>query len=451
MYSRLCCKYLQTCEWTYKINGVMKFSSTYVDNKVDEKLNNSQLNGKVKSTRHIKDIYDYVNSKDSLKRKLPDIPSRLLSKRIKSPEGIYLIDSDVAEEVFDIMRSDLLPSHNHIIEVNPGLGLLTQKLLAAKIRKLRLFEADQQFFVNLKNVISESKIEDIDILHVNFNNFWSLTYQDKMDDGNRLENIMNGLPKMQWENEEPVFKIIGALPDHKLIRYFIFSTFFQNGISQYGRPEMYIILPPSSYIRLTCNSEAGYFLYRSLPVLFQLIFEAELLKKVPCKAFVPWRTVYVPQKKSKLSKINRIDEEFLYLVKIKGRRNLYSEIIPPHLLKPLWYFVHHHMVKRSSKIIPQMELWVPGCGPRLISKGLTIFNEFGDLSPFQILDLFLYFYSWPEFSTCPFLHSMEARFMKMEEPGHSDDLEDDDHNDDESNICCERHDHNDIHGAAKQL
>lgn len=93
---------------------------------------------------------------------------------------------------------------------------------------------------------------------------------------------------------------------------------------------------------------------------------------------------------------------------------------------------------------------MPGCGTRLISKGLTIFDQFGDLTPFQILDIFLYFSSWPEFSTSPFLHSMETKLMRMEEPGHNDDIEDDEHNDAETNISYEKIDHSNIHRITEQ-
>lgn len=96
MYSRLWLKYLQIREKISKINQITKFSSSRTENEIVGKLNDIQLNRKVKSTRHLKDIYDYMNSRDSLKNNLSVIPSRLLSKRIKSPESVYLIDSEVA-------------------------------------------------------------------------------------------------------------------------------------------------------------------------------------------------------------------------------------------------------------------------------------------------------------------------------------------------------------------
>lgn len=73
----------------------MQFSSTYVGKKVvDGKINNVLLSGKY--TKLSDEMYDYINSKDSLKNKLSVLPSKLISKRRKSPESIYLIDSEVA-------------------------------------------------------------------------------------------------------------------------------------------------------------------------------------------------------------------------------------------------------------------------------------------------------------------------------------------------------------------
>lgn len=46
--------------------------------------------------------------------------------------------------------------------------------------------------------------------------------------------------------------------------------------------------------------------------------------------------------------------------------------------------------------------------------GMTIFTQFGDLTPEEILTVFHKFVSWPEYGMCPFHASMETTFMKME-------------------------------------
>ncbi|KAG8233050.1 hypothetical protein J437_LFUL004271 [Ladona fulva] len=52
------------------------------------------------------------------------------------------------------------------------------------------------------------------------------------------------------------------------------------------------------------------------------------------------------------------------------------------------------------------------CGPRLIVKGFTIFTQFGELSPSEILSVFQEFISWPEYSTSSFLPSMHTTLLK---------------------------------------
>lgn len=47
-------------------------------------------------------------------------------------------------------------------------------------------------------------------------------------------------------------------------------------------------------------------------------------------------------------------------------------------------------------------------------EGLNIFTEFGDLSPSQALTIFNQFVRWPEYKDCPFIHSMENNFIKMD-------------------------------------
>lgn len=58
--------------------------------------------------------------------------------------------------------------------------------------------------------------------------------------------------------------------------------------------------------------------------------------------------------------------------------------------------------------------WVPGCGIRLIAKDYTIFTQFGDLTPAQIVELFKEFKSWPEYNENNFLASMKQSSIHSE-------------------------------------
>lgn len=50
---------------------------------------------------------------------------------------------------------------------------------------------------------------------------------------------------------------------------------------------------------------------------------------------------------------------------------------------------------------------------------IDIFSQFGDLSPSQMLSLYLQFVSWPGFKRSPFQASMESSLIKMETSSES--------------------------------
>ncbi|KAI8424994.1 hypothetical protein MSG28_006888 [Choristoneura fumiferana] len=92
-----------------------------------------------------------------------------------------------------------------------------------------------------------------------------------------------------------------------------------------------------------------------------------------------------------------MDEYQLYLVNITQKKDL---PVPPEYLSLLWYFFKPHMFSKSTRVIPMLEQWIPGCGVWLITgqdppdtnkklapgkadaplPHMTIFTEFGDLN-----------------------------------------------------------------------
>lgn len=58
------------------------------------------------------------------------------------------------------------------------------------------------------------------------------------------------------------------------------------------------------------------------------------------------------------------------------------------------------------------------------AQNISIFTEFGDLTPSQLLSLFVEFKSWPEFSETTFITSMENMLLKLENPDEVLDVDD---------------------------
>jgi len=136
-------------------------------------------------------------------------------------------------------------------------------------------------------------------------------------------------------------------------------------------------------------------------------------------------------------------------MKAVPRKDLHQYCLAENLTT-LWLFVKQHLGSRKNRVIPTLERWVPGCGPRLIvnskpvhspellnpnvdmgslpqyvqpcrklsledyRQDIDIFTEFGELTPTQILTLFDQFIHWPEYKDSSFSESLESTLMKLQ-------------------------------------
>ncbi|XP_018372850.1 PREDICTED: dimethyladenosine transferase 2, mitochondrial isoform X2 [Trachymyrmex cornetzi] len=122
------------------------------------------------------------------------------------------------------------------------------------------------------------------------------------------------------------------------------------------------------------------------------------------KAFIPWSKKKQYKRKSSVLSAKQNYEQ-LYVIKLEPKADIYAQLSPKDWIT-FSYFVRHHMQKRRTRVIPALEKWIPDCGIRLIAKDYTIYTQFGDLTPTQILELFKEFKSWPDYKESHFIDSM---------------------------------------------
>ncbi|VVC91535.1 unnamed protein product [Leptidea sinapis] len=248
---------------------------------------------------------------------------------------------------------------------------------------------------------------------------WKLAFMDKMDEGTRIQELLGDLAS---QSPSKTLKILGAMPGLSFVKHLINTIVFHNTTNEIGHPDLFIIMPGHHYEFLTDSSiQLGK--HRTVPSLFQLLFSFKILTKVPKLHFLPW-TVEQSNKKPSL-----MDDHFLYLVNITQKEKLPC---PPEYLPLLWYYFKPQTFSKTTRVIPMLEQWIPGCGVWLITgqdppdtiqhivssndaalPHMTIFTEFGDLSLQQKLTLFKRFVSWPEFEQCPFRSTMESNLPKF--------------------------------------
>ncbi|PSN55069.1 hypothetical protein C0J52_01870 [Blattella germanica] len=303
----------------------------------EDRITQKGLEIKTKRRRQTnKEILDYMNSKKSLKSVLNDLPEKILKRKKGTPEALYVVDKNVAKIIAKEIISDSNNRSIPVFEINPGPGILSRELLATGIQNLSLCEPSSFFLEHMEKLEAEYPSQ-VQIIQQDFLSLAKLTYQDHQDGGTRVQKLFSNVPKVKW-TDEPVMRVIGVLPSIMFIRHLMKSHIFQTGIMTYGRPEFYVVLSPSHHFRqndakndqhdlrrtrvsredleccefevrmyLTCGREAGYFNYRSISVLFQLIFDWHLIKKLPREGFLPWEVKYRPKKWSKLTKLSAAD------------------------------------------------------------------------------------------------------------------------------------------------
>ncbi|XP_034484704.1 dimethyladenosine transferase 2, mitochondrial [Drosophila innubila] len=379
-----------------------------------------------------------------------EFPEKLLTKKLKSAANMYIADAGIAQQINNYLEPHLKESKcDTVLELNPGPGHLTRHLLdrESQFRKLILIESTEHFMPRLQEMHSLYP-DRVKVHHGDLVGLHKLAFMDKIDNGMRVADLLCDVPQKAF-NEDINMLVLGAVGSYPFFKHLINSLIFQSSLYNLGRCEMMLAMPPPIYIHLTCSNDIGYLIYRSTSVLFQILFEHRFIAKVPRELFLPQQSNFNLSKSSKLLKIKSINPEYLYLVKFKPRRNLH-ELCPIQDLPALWFFIKQNFVSRRNRIIPNLEKWIPGCGPRLIINqnasepvtpiyanesvehlpqysmqsstmstrnyfpGINIYTQFGDLTPSQMLTLFTQFRRWPEYGESSFLASLENTLLKLE-------------------------------------
>lgn len=78
-----------------------------------------------------------------LEHMLQSFPPKLLNKKQNVPESMYVAHPKAVDAIAEHVLSGH-SRHKTFVEINPGLGLLTRKLLGAQVDDIRLFEGTRE-------------------------------------------------------------------------------------------------------------------------------------------------------------------------------------------------------------------------------------------------------------------------------------------------------------------
>lgn len=138
-----------------------------------------------------------------------------------------------------------------IVEINPGLGILTEKLLQIQeLNQLFLIDMNDSLLTRLEQIQNSNKTtksKDISFIRSDFIGLWRLFYLDKINKTTKANDLLSALPKADWKDEVgmKIFLPIGSLA---FFKHLILSIISGSSIATLGRQEFYAALPPRLYI-----------------------------------------------------------------------------------------------------------------------------------------------------------------------------------------------------------
>lgn len=128
-------------------------------------------------------------------------PDKLLNKKQKTPAYMYIANERTANDINEHLKPYFQQSScDTILEMNPGIGAFTRRLLdnEEKFKKILLMESMDYFMNNLQEMHTLYP-ERVKVKHGDLVNIWKLVYQDKMDNGSRVQDLLRDIPTKQFE------------------------------------------------------------------------------------------------------------------------------------------------------------------------------------------------------------------------------------------------------------
>ncbi|GJQ66618.1 mtTFB2 [Trypoxylus dichotomus] len=320
------------------------------------------------------------------------------------------IASDIAKHVLPVVKD----KSGIVCETNAGLGFLTSELLDGGLHRIRLYETCSDFRLTLKG-FSDVYPGKVELFVKDLFQIWKMSYLDKVDKGCRVIQFMKGIPKREWVDDS-VMTIIGTMSKLDFMMYLFRMICFQAEMATYGRVELYSIMRPGDYLKLTAGPHCNLHTYQPISIFANVFCRFKLIEKYPRIAFLPWESI---TESSRTRIFKKCDVDRLYLVHIEFKKDL---PLPTKQLLPFYFFVKQIFGRGTTTIIPKLEQWISGIGLEILlttkkyefPDNMDIYTKTGQLKPLELLEIFKVVYNHPNYANSSLTATIEAELLKGE-------------------------------------
>lgn len=239
----------------------------------------------------------------------------LFLKGVKRGRYQYLVDKNAALKLVKHLKNDL-EDNDVIVEISPGLGVLTEVLLAFTDKPVYAYEPCNVLWSHLASTLLPQH-SSLHLFSLDIQKFYSYYIIDKrVLECNYMHEMLSPLPLKDDQGVSPV-KIVGVIYDLKFISRLTLSFTLQCCFFERIYPVFYLYLPYKSYCCLDRHHRHYRNKYLTGRHLFWHYFTMEKLDTAPRAGFYP---------SPALLDRGHPENEDLLLVKISHNPDIFNKV-----------------------------------------------------------------------------------------------------------------------------
>ncbi|XP_072503756.1 dimethyladenosine transferase 2, mitochondrial [Notamacropus eugenii] len=273
------------------------------------------------------------------------------SHRSKAWQRLFPGSAKVANTVVHLLQAGPPGAGPHILECNPGPGIITCALLNAGLQVVAL-ESDLTFLPYL-TTLKNHPGRQLEVVYCDF--FFRDPSNIKAQPPVMFTETLFkklGIRKVPWEADVPV-KVVGFFPtkyERNILWKLLHDLYSCSSIYNYGRIELNVFISEKEYKKII--SKPGERYYQPLSVLWQTACEIKLLHMEPLSSFVTFKNGELISLEGQ-----EYENKHLCFIRLTPRRNLFTNHLTPINSCNFICLVKQCLKKRKSKLIDTFSSW----------------------------------------------------------------------------------------------
>ncbi|XP_005095186.1 dimethyladenosine transferase 2, mitochondrial [Aplysia californica] len=355
------------------------------------------------------------------------------------PKHAYVFDEETARSLVTTVLKNRRKQGAPLLEIQAGPGMISRELLRSGVSKVIALETNKAFTPLLREVQDAYGAEKFEFFEWPMLSLFPKLNTSKKDNSvksyNQHEQVVVEKLRTASLSHGKTYSILvlgGQAENKDFLFYLIRNLPLGDEILAAEGVEFFFLVHPKMKLAMenlkddrNSNKSSPNLSY--LHILAHLLYDFEVIGKFQADSF------WLPFSAKKSRRLKDLDTSVRFLVRMRLKEKR-EDVLPLHQHAPFSIFLRQLYKKTKARVIPTLEMLVPGCGLRVIGAGFTMMDIIGPTQTERFLALYKEMLTWPEYASSP-LHNhilvkttggIEQEEEEEEERVHDDLVKDDD-------------------------